>query len=228
MFVPLRSFSYVFVSSVSTDPLIQSTYTPISPEDSVSCMIDITKKQLKTRPQSIVSTEVVKAALQKQIMATHSNMEVTDEMVSNLSMMDLIDTVPLQLHKASNGWIGVNMYVDDQGEAKNLPLNERATAICQACGVMMAVRGDCFISRFRDHEVKDIFDRLDFTLDDLKSGSEFFKQAMSGKCAGGKTDCKKSAKLRCSGCKQISYCSQECQKQHWKSHKPECAAQKNT
>ena len=27
---------------------------------------------------------------------------------------------------------------------------------------------------------------------------------------------------RCSKCKTISYCSRECQKEHWKKHKPEC------
>ena len=29
---------------------------------------------------------------------------------------------------------------------------------------------------------------------------------------------------RCSGCKRISYCSEACQKEHWKEHKPRCKA----
>ena len=30
------------------------------------------------------------------------------------------------------------------------------------------------------------------------------------------------AKFRCQACKQARYCSQQCQKQHWKKHKAEC------
>ncbi len=34
--------------------------------------------------------------------------------------------------------------------------------------------------------------------------------------------CKKSASLKCAGCRQIFYCRRECQKKHWKKHKNEC------
>ena len=34
--------------------------------------------------------------------------------------------------------------------------------------------------------------------------------------------CEKLAKCLCSGCKHVFYCSRECQKKHWSSHKEEC------
>ncbi|KAF9224203.1 hypothetical protein BS17DRAFT_780637 [Gyrodon lividus] len=37
--------------------------------------------------------------------------------------------------------------------------------------------------------------------------------------------CKNRGKSSCSACKLVSYCSQECQKKHWKIHKRDCKAQ---
>ncbi|KAH7921469.1 hypothetical protein BV22DRAFT_1038637 [Leucogyrophana mollusca] len=34
--------------------------------------------------------------------------------------------------------------------------------------------------------------------------------------------CRKSAKSKCSKCKMVTYCSQACQRSHWKTHKPLC------
>ena len=38
----------------------------------------------------------------------------------------------------------------------------------------------------------------------------------------GNTSCDKDGTSRCAACKSVYYCSQPCQKQAWKSHKPEC------
>ena len=34
--------------------------------------------------------------------------------------------------------------------------------------------------------------------------------------------CKKVAENKCTACKEVFYCSRECQKKHWKTHKIEC------
>jgi hypothetical protein len=34
--------------------------------------------------------------------------------------------------------------------------------------------------------------------------------------------CESPAHSRCSRCKSVCYCSQECQRSHWNSHKKDC------
>jgi len=71
--------------------------------------------------------------------------------------------------------VGINMYVDDQGTIKGLPLNARATQIAQMVGLPLEVRGDAFVARFFDDD--DGFDRLDFTLADLSSSAPWVAAA---------------------------------------------------
>ncbi len=66
-------------------------------------------------------------------------------------MESLVDSVPLVLNTAAVKHVGVNLYVDDKGMAKNLPVNTRASAIAQACGRLLEVRGDSFIARVFDN-----------------------------------------------------------------------------
>lgn len=66
-------------------------------------------------------------------------------------MDSLVDSVPLVLNTRAVQHVGVNLYVDDKGTAKGLPINARASAIAQACGKMLEVRGDAFIGRVFDN-----------------------------------------------------------------------------
>ncbi|CAB1098062.1 unnamed protein product [Ectocarpus sp. CCAP 1310/34] len=56
-----------------------------------------------------------------------------------------------------------------------------------------------------------------------KLSTQFFA---SGTAADGSRKCAKCGKsgkpLQCSRCRNVSYCSKECQRQDWKSHKPSC------
>ena len=45
--------------------------------------------------------------------------------------------------------------------------------------------------------------------------------------ACGKPACGKTGTKRCNGCKAISYCSVDCQKAHWPSHRDECLKNRN-
>lgn len=59
---------------------------------------------------------------------------------------------------------------------------------------------------------------------DASSFVEKVKTAAAAVSAGKCAKCgKKGKSLICTRCKNISYCSKECQRSHWKTHKPACS-----
>jgi hypothetical protein len=54
--------------------------------------------------------------------------------------MQLVESVPLLPNSKKNAFIGVNLYVDDTGSLKKLPINERASDICRCCSHHIQVR----------------------------------------------------------------------------------------
>lgn len=79
-------------------------------------------------------------------------------------------------------WVGVNLYVDDKGVAKQSPINQRASAICAACGIPTEVRGDAFVAKLRDDQ-NDIFERQDFRIADIASDAAWVKTAAARNAA---------------------------------------------
>lgn len=50
-----------------------------------------------------------------------------------------VETVPLLVNNAASGYVGVNLYCDDQAQVKELPVNVRASQIADCCGRPMQV-----------------------------------------------------------------------------------------
>ena len=87
----------------------------------------------------------------------------------NLSPTTQAEPVPLLNNTTDNAFTGVNMYVDDSGAIKELPVNRRASEFAAVCGVHVQIHGDAFVARFRDDD--DEFERLDFGLGELSSSA---------------------------------------------------------
>jgi len=143
------------------------------------------------------------------------------------------------------------MYCDDQGIAKKLPLNRRATELTIACGRPMQVLGDIFISRFIDDD-KSTYRRLDFSHTELlepewkarcsqsnaagkdpkdEETTKSLKKLLQKQATASLRDssnscqnhpCPNAGTQRCGACRVALYCSKECQRESWKSHKLQC------
>ncbi|KAL7526188.1 hypothetical protein ACHAXR_001366, partial [Thalassiosira sp. AJA248-18] len=110
-------------------------------------------------------------------------------------------TVPTRVNQQR----AVSMYSADDARTQQLPYNRRATELLVACGHSITnvpspstmsigaappggICGDAFVGRCHDDEVADIWERVDFTLDDANPRAEWCdvaRQPGGGGSAGG-------------------------------------------
>lgn len=231
--------------------------------DVISAMTDfckqhINKKELERR--ATLSADMVQGermAIQKQLeeeikKKQMGSVTLTDDVISTIYNSNCIDVVPLLNNSKDTNFTAVSMYVDDQGVAKKLPVNHRATNLCNMLKKPVQVLGDCWVARCFDND--DDFIRYDMTFDDLNEDKPWIRlaQKINGKaledqaaraamgqnnagllqqnsvpqtkCADGRYGCSKVAKNRCARCKRVYYCSPEHQKDDWSFHKNHCIA----
>jgi len=174
--------------------------------------------------------------------------EVPDEFFEQMLTMNMVNSIPLLNPTKVTDFIGVNLLTDDQGSMKNLLHNIRASSVTHEIGKPLKVLGDAWIARIQDDGL-DLFQRMDFTLADLRSDAEWLKKAkvinlqaigrdtkqemqnlMNAaskksalkQCAMGFNGCETPTRFRCGRCQNMWYCSQEHQKKDWSRHKSEC------
>ena len=78
----------------------------------------------------------------------------------------------LTVPTSSNSYRAVSMYSDDKAAGKGLLANRRATELARACGHgSAAVLGGAFVSRYHDNEEQDIWERVNFSIEDASPDS---------------------------------------------------------
>ena len=102
---------------------------------------------------------------------------VSDAMLNIAADLQLVETVALLPGGPKTEHVHVNMYCDDRAISKGSPINERACGIASTCGLNTHVRGDVFIGRVLEDDER--FERRDFTIGDLDSGSAWVTKARS-------------------------------------------------
>ena len=101
--------------------------------------------------------------------------KIDPTLLASFANQQMVDITAVQPGTKKNGFTGVSFYVDDQGLAKKLPFNQRASGLAQACGYALSVSGDCFVARVFDDE--NDFRRIDFTLSELDGDAAWVQEA---------------------------------------------------
>lgn len=101
--------------------------------------------------------------------------EIDDNLLNIATGMQMVENIALLSNSRDYGFIGVNMYVDDEGSVRGCARNIRATEIAHCCGKPIEVKGDAFLARVLDDG--DNFERRDLHLNEISSEAEWVKQA---------------------------------------------------
>jgi hypothetical protein len=100
---------------------------------------------------------------------------IDEKLLSIATDLQMVENIALLSHSSDYGFIGVNLYVDDEGSVRGAARNVRATEIAHCCGKPIDVRGDAFLARVLDNG--DDFERMDLKLSEVSSGAEWVAAA---------------------------------------------------
>ncbi|GFR48092.1 hypothetical protein Agub_g9779, partial [Astrephomene gubernaculifera] len=166
---------YVYIPADIHEPL-QEREVEVEEGREVESLLDPLKEHFKRAGG--VKTEAQREAHRQQLVqqvGAEAAAKLSDQMMAAALDIQMVETLPLLVNNPASGYMGVNMYCDDQAQIKELTYNARASQIADCCGRPMQVRGDAFLSRMFDNE--DSFVRLDLRLGEVSSGAEWVAAA---------------------------------------------------
>ena len=106
---------------------------------------------------------------------------------SALAQASCLDIMAVTVPTRTNEYRAVSLYRFGGDRAQSLPANPRAMALVTSCGHALAsqIHGNVFVGRAHDDEDSDIWERVDFTVDDANPKSPWCQVARSTGGGGG-------------------------------------------
>lgn len=129
----------------------------------------------KTKPTKSAAQRAAQQAAFLARLPEDQRSAVPAGMLDTVSDLGALENVALLSNAPEHGFVGVNLYADDEGQALGLPRNLRACEIAACAGKPLDVCGDAFLARVMDSEAE--FARLDLTLDEVSSSAPWVKAA---------------------------------------------------
>lgn len=174
--MPLLSFKFVCVFADGSIPLEErEIQIPDVPGKDVSILTETLQEHFAkdAKPLTVQQKETLRQQIASQL---KTPMEITDEMIDLMTTKETVDVIQIYPNRPDDEFIGINMYCDDRGMVKKLPMNLRASEFLMVCGKPTQVWGDAFFARVQD-DGRDMFARLDFTLGDFTADAKWVLRA---------------------------------------------------
>lgn len=171
----MATIFYVLIPADSSEPMLDLQLpVPATLEENIGCLTKtLNGHYSRVAPIGQAAVDSMRTQL---LSKSDASTKAPDEaMLGMLAQSQTVDIVQLLPATAASGFFGVNMYVDDKGQAKQSPINERASAVCTACGMPTEVRGDAFVAKVWDDQ--DGFVRHDLRVRDLASDAPWVLEA---------------------------------------------------
>lgn len=135
-----QNFKYVFIPADVAEP-IQQWCLDLEPGKEVECLIDRLKAHFSsTGPSKSAAQRAQQMQELLRNVPEESRGQVDPKMLELATSMNLVENVALLPQTRDNGYVGVNMYVDDEGAIKALPRNMRASELAHCAGKPIEVR----------------------------------------------------------------------------------------
>lgn len=168
-----KHFKFVFIPADLAESL-QQWELEVPEGQEVECLIDRLKDHFAATGPRKTAAQI--QAQQRDLMSKLPEGTSIDSRVLDVATsLNMVENICLLSNAKDNGFVGVNMYVDDEGSIKGLPRNLRASDIAHCCGKPLEVKGDAFLARVMDNG--DDFERLDLVLDEVSSRAPWVLQA---------------------------------------------------
>lgn len=173
----MGKFTCVFVPA-DVNSLIEEKVMTFKEEDEVGCMSTMCQKHFQSGSGTLTPEQKasLKAQIEAQMKAKNQVGEIDDRLLDLMGSTETVDIIPIYPSRPDNNFVGINMYCDDKGVVKGLPVNVRASDIVRVCGKAMQVNGDVFFGRVLD-DGRDLFKRQDFLMADLSTSAPWVSAA---------------------------------------------------
>jgi len=175
----MASVTYALIPAANDEPMLDlKLAVPDSLEENIGCLTKTLQDHYRrVAPiQGEEGKQAVVDSVRAQLSQKNPEAKAPDEtMLGLLAQSQTVVIIQLLPATAASGFFGVNMYVDDKGQAKQSPINERASHVCTACGMPTEVRGDAFVAKVWDDQ--DGFVRHDLCVSDLASDAPWVLEA---------------------------------------------------
>lgn len=170
------AFSFVYIPEETSEPIEQweETFDPKKEEAEIKALTDRCKKHFSKKhgPRTPAQKAARRAALMKNVPGSS---DVDEAMLDTATAMSMVEHTSLLSNSKDNGFIGINLYTDDEASFSGASINHRASEIASCCGMPLQVNGDAFIGRTYDNG--DDFRRLDFKVSEVSSGAPWVQEA---------------------------------------------------